>query len=128
LQVEVPICVNFEEVFDGSSTTNENADFSDGFEQKIENVDKECDEIIKELINITCTNELTNIEAEIILSGNGLLNTSSTYIESDEKPYDLTIGEIISDLVIRLGSDEIPRASCACHKANLAVRKSIQLC
>jgi hypothetical protein len=93
-EVEVPISVNFEEVLDSSSATNENADFSDDVEKTIENVDKECDEIIEELINITFTNDITSIEVENVLSRNGLLNTSSTYIESDEKPYDLTIGEI----------------------------------
>jgi hypothetical protein len=38
-EVEVPISVNFEEVLDGSSETNENADFSDDVEKTIDNAD-----------------------------------------------------------------------------------------
>jgi hypothetical protein len=44
--------------------------------------------------------------------------------EQDE--YDAIKGDPLYDLVIGLGTDELPRYSCACHKANIAVRMSIK--
>lgn len=40
--------------------------------------------------------------------------------------YDRNKGTPIENLNINLGSDDIPRFSCGCHKLNLAIRKAIK--
>lgn len=40
--------------------------------------------------------------------------------------YDLDLGDPLYELHINLGSNDIPRLSCACHKANVAVRMAVK--
>jgi hypothetical protein len=53
--------------------------------------------------------------------------SQSVPTESDEFDihYDLTKGKPITDLNIKLGSSDLPRFSCACHKLNLSIRHAI---
>ncbi len=41
--------------------------------------------------------------------------------------YDLTKGESLFEKAIELGINKVPRFSCACQKANLAVRHAISM-
>jgi hypothetical protein len=47
-----------------------------------------------------------------------------TFNEIDE--FDLDLGDPLYELIINLGSNELPRFSCACHKANVAMRIAIK--
>ncbi|RNA38909.1 hypothetical protein BpHYR1_038624 [Brachionus plicatilis] len=53
-------------------------------------------------------------------------NTKKIRIDTIEE-YDLTKGEPLSEKDVELGVNKVPRFSCACHKANLAVRHAISL-
>jgi hypothetical protein len=45
---------------------------------------------------------------------------------SDESEYDLNLGTPIDILEIEVSTRKIPRYSCAAHKCNIAVRKSVK--
>lgn len=53
-------------------------------------------------------------------------NVKNTRIE-DIDEYDLAKGSILDDLFIEVENIKIPRYSCACHKANLAIRHAISM-
>jgi hypothetical protein len=53
-----------------------------------------------------------------------IITENVIFNEQDE--YDAELGDPLYDLTIRLGTDELPRFSCACHKANIAVRMAIK--
>ncbi|CAF1096334.1 unnamed protein product, partial [Brachionus calyciflorus] len=45
--------------------------------------------------------------------------------QNDTEIYDLSKGEPINDLALKIGSNEYPRYSCACHKLNYAIRHAL---
>ena len=53
-------------------------------------------------------------------------NTQSLVVDEIED-YDTAKGDVFEDFDIEIGDSKIPRYSCACHKANLAVRHAISM-
>lgn len=78
-------------------------------------------------------NEIENVvnglefAQKINLNSNDTENNETLLCEiNDEAFYDLTKGTPLESFTIKLGSDELPRFSCANHKLNLAVRHAIE--
>lgn len=87
-------------------------DFSD--------VEAECNQMIKEVnqleIQFNTQNQQIDQQPLDVLD----------YLNSDSDEYDRSKGEPIDDLVINLGTDDIPRINCANHIMNNAIRASIK--
>ena len=95
-------------------------------------VDYEINDSLNELIiddaPVNSELELNGEEIDDVLSvTEEYLDDNSEYDIDEESPEDL---EPISSKCfnIKLGTDSVPRYSCACHKANIAVRKAIKKC
>ncbi|CAF0713084.1 unnamed protein product [Brachionus calyciflorus] len=88
------------------------------FEVEFSNVQMEVTEITNEINSLTFT---SNISFDV-------KNESSIEeIELDfERFYDLNKGQPINNLTLKIGSNELPRFSCSCHKLNLAVRHAME--
>ena len=84
--------------------------------------DNEIQEILEDIkplenLNIINDNEIEEIQ-----------NLDEHYDEDDNNEYDLTSGhELIDQLHIVVGSNRYPRFSCANHKINIVIRKTIKL-
>jgi len=50
---------------------------------------------------------------------------SNPVCDEEGQIYDLTIGQPTNNLKIQLGTCELPRFSCACHKLNICLRTAI---
>ncbi|RNA28431.1 hypothetical protein BpHYR1_011081 [Brachionus plicatilis] len=76
--------------------------------------------------------EFQELNYKYEISSNGvnrsriIKNTKKIRINTIEE-YDLTKGEPLSEKEVELGVNKVPRFSCACHKANLAVRHAISM-
>jgi hypothetical protein len=63
----------------------------------------------------------------VILLDNDPKSFKVNRVEFNEKDeYDPSLGDPIYELNINFGTNDIPRFSCACHKANIAVRLAIK--
>ena len=47
--------------------------------------------------------------------------------EQDQEFYDPTFGKSVTNLIINLGTDELPRFQCADHKLDIVVKKAIKM-
>ena len=81
-------------------------------------VDNELGEIVKDM-------QILNLETQ--LKGEILSDVNSESENGDKNEYlNLQDASPLKDLCLCIGSDSVPRFSCACHKSNLAVRKAIK--
>lgn len=90
---------------------------------KISSTDDDINEIFQEFQSIKFQNEV---------SFNGqnrtrIANNSDAIQLEKITEYDLSKGEPLTERELELGVNKIPRFSCACHKANLAVRHAISM-
>ena len=54
------------------------------------------------------------------------LNTQDEADQNSDDDYDLNRGERVRDLIINLGTNDLPRFSCANHKLNIGIKKAIK--
>lgn len=102
---------------------------------KVEDVDEECDQILEDFQKSKFLNKISSINLNEMLTESDVISEPedneaivALLSGNEDDPYDLSLGEIITELNLRIATDDIPRMSCACHKANLAVRKIILAC
>lgn len=76
--------------------------------------------------HINILNKIQFEEDEVEGFDEGEQNLISFFDPDESNEYDLSKGELITDLVINLGTDDLPRFSCASHKCNIAVRLAIK--
>ena len=102
--------VNSDEESDSTDTDSE-------FEENcFEKIDEEIEFSLKEISSLKFS-ETQNTEIE---------DMPVPYDIDFESEYDTTRGASICNLEIEIGSDLLPRISCAAHKANISVRASIK--
>ena len=97
---------------------------SDNHPNQVDDENILMERVEKEVCEITNDAETQTFLNPIQLSD---INQSS-YEEvtfDDMELYDLSKGEPINDLSLKIGGDEYPRYSCACHKLNLAIRHAL---
>ena len=103
-------------------TGSEDDDYDDDDEvilYSLANVDKEIQESLDIVDKIQFDDEVEGFDE----GDQGVLS----FFDADESnEYDLSKGELINDLVINLGTDSLPRFSCASHKCNIALRLAIK--
>lgn len=103
-----------------SNEIEQHEEISDSeIEIDINHVQTEIDQINNEVNSISFSNPIS-------ISNTNRFQTETVNFGNDENQmYDLTIGEPTTDLKIRLGTSELPRFSCACHKLNICLRNAI---
>lgn len=93
----------------------------------IASAENELREIKKDLEKVTFSPYVEVIPISSTHSTEEILNNSSnnTYNPVFDLEYDFARGQPINHLELIIGSNIIPRHSCACHKLNLVVRHAI---
>lgn len=88
-------------------------------DNQIECVDSEIRDIEKSILDLKISNLIEDDSND---------QDMAIQIENDfsEKYYDYSKGSPIKNLKIKLGSSDLPRFCCACHKLNLAFRHAIE--
>jgi hypothetical protein len=130
-------------------------DTLDAEEINIAQSDNEIDDLIAKLANTEYDNRIgmnktNNVEEEInvddendetdfsfdtrmddYIPNDAVDENSDSELNDNERPDDMNgdvenhVGPPFSELKINLGTNELPRFSCACHKSNIAVRHAI---
>ena len=97
---------------------------NDLFNKDIDFANKELDTVDNDI------NRLEFIKTIKLKDPSDLIDQARLNISYDydfNQYYDLNKGKPLKNLSIKLGSDELPRFSCANHKLNLAVRHAISM-
>jgi len=84
--------------------------------------DKEINEIIQSFNALIFSQPLVTAPIQPEINGG---DSDSGNSDSESRIYDLTKGAILKVLNISMGSTDLPRFQCACHKLNIAVRTAI---
>ena len=101
---------------DEDNVDNNNSSSSES-DEEVDDLEFVYDEISQELVNLKSLDFSTNIEEDT--------NVDLSELNHDQE-YDLDRGDRIENLNIELGSDSLPRISCAAHKTNISVRAAIR--
>ncbi|RNA27693.1 zinc finger BED domain-containing 4-like [Brachionus plicatilis] len=121
-----------EELYDYDETAIEDSSEYDenGHLERIRTADEEGMDFEEELVEVInyFENKQYQNQINIIERINSRLNESVSYDEVDEYEQYSFGHEPIRSLNITIGSDDIPRFSCECHKNNIAVRLAISKC
>ena len=93
---------------------------------------EEISQLINETNNISFANVInissrSNRSLEESLDDQILFDESSEY-DFNPRAEQAREGERFNDFSIKLGTNDCPRFSCACHKNNIAVRMAIKKC
>ena len=117
---------NFDE--DETSDSNHESDkFDDDDQNDLNNEDVDPNPInyfeVNEILSETFQNPVN-----YITSSRNIENVIELISDDDSDEYDLINSnrKVLNCLNLVIGSTNIPRYSCACHKANLAIRKAIK--
>ena len=99
-----------------------------GHLDKIKTIDEESTEFEEQLGDVIKYIDEKEYENRIELSNRTNQNNIDVIEFEESQEYDFALGsrgEPVYDLSIKIGSNDIPRISCACHKNNIAVRLAI---